>query len=430
MMKDLKNIFKFFILSTIGIFAFFIPITINSKKTIPIDHIVNFIRSNFPDVARIFALIIIFMGAIHPFFSGKWKKSKVEIFFSISKVVGLLFGILYFFKLGPEFLFKKDLLPFLFEKLVVPVGIIVPVGALFLSFLTEYGLLEFVGEMMKPIMKPIWNVPGRAAIDAVASFVGSYSIALLITNRVFKEGKYTVKEAAIIATGFSTVSATFMIIVAKTLGLMKMWNTFFWSTLVITFMVTAITVRLYPLRKKSDTLFGGREKSEEKEMGNIFKLAIKKSILTAEKSGNIFKNIYESLKDGFLMVIAILPSILFFGLLGLLLAKYTPIFDYVGYIFYPITYLFKVPQPLLVAKASATEIAEMFLPSLIAKWQSPFSAFVVGVESISAILFFSASIPCIFATEIPISIGEIILIWFERMVFSLILASIFAHFIF
>ncbi len=27
-------------------------------------------------------------------------------------------------------------------------------------------------------MKPIWKTPGRSAIDAVASFVGSYSLAL------------------------------------------------------------------------------------------------------------------------------------------------------------------------------------------------------------------------------------------------------------
>ncbi|CAM4081312.1 hypothetical protein Gste01_02132 [Geobacillus stearothermophilus ATCC 7953] len=66
----------------------------------------------------------------------------------------------------------------------------------------------------------------RRLIDAVASFVGSYSIGLLITNKVFKEGKYTVKEAAIIATGFSTVSVTFMVVVAKTLGLMPIWNAY------------------------------------------------------------------------------------------------------------------------------------------------------------------------------------------------------------
>ena len=76
-------------------------------------------------------------------------------------------------------------------------------------------------------MKPLFKTPGKSAIDAVASFVGSYSIGLLITNRVYNSGHYSAKEAAIIATGFSTVSATFMVIVAKTLNLMDIWNLFF-----------------------------------------------------------------------------------------------------------------------------------------------------------------------------------------------------------
>ncbi len=142
------------------------------------------------------------------------------------------------FNFGPAWLFESDMVPFLYNKLVIPVGLIVPLGSVFLAFLVGYGLLEFIGVIMQPVMKPIWKTPGRSAIDAVASFVGSYSIGLLITNRVYKEGKYSAKEAAIIATGFSTVSATFMIIVAKTLGLMDMWNFYFWSTLIITFTVT------------------------------------------------------------------------------------------------------------------------------------------------------------------------------------------------
>lgn len=102
---------------------------------------------------------------------------------------------------------------------------------------------------MRPVMRLIWKTPGRSAVDAVASFVGSYSVALLITNRVYKEGYYSNKEACIIATGFSTVSATFMVVVAKTLGLMGQWNMYFWGTLVVTFIVTAITARIYPLSK-------------------------------------------------------------------------------------------------------------------------------------------------------------------------------------
>nr|WP_236757881.1 nucleoside recognition domain-containing protein [Aeromonas cavernicola] len=102
-----------------------------------------------------------------------------------------------------------------------------------------FGLLEFIGILMQPIMRPLWRTPGHSAIDAVASFVGSYSVGLIITNRVFLSGKYTVREAVIAATGFSTVSAAFMIIVAKTLNLMTFWNFYFWSTLVITFAITS-----------------------------------------------------------------------------------------------------------------------------------------------------------------------------------------------
>ena len=98
---------------------------------------------------------------------------------------------------GPESFHTPDMLPFVFNKVVIPVTILVPVGAVFLSFLINYGLMEFIGVFMKPVMRPIWKTPGRSAVDAVASFVGSYSVGLLITNRVYKEGFYSEKEACI-----------------------------------------------------------------------------------------------------------------------------------------------------------------------------------------------------------------------------------------
>jgi len=38
-------------------------------------------------------------------------------------------------------------------------------------------------------------------------------------------------------------------------------------------------------------------------------------------------------------------------------------------------------------------------------------------------LFFSASIPCILSTEIPIDVLEIVLVWFERTALSLMLSA-------
>ena len=104
------------------------------------------------------------------------------------------FGILYCLKVGPAWFFAPDVGPFCMKTSNIGkftrsdwFGV--------LALLVGYGLLEFIGTFCRPIMRPLWKTPGRSAIDAVASFVGSYSLALLITNRVYKEGKYTTKEA-------------------------------------------------------------------------------------------------------------------------------------------------------------------------------------------------------------------------------------------
>ncbi len=418
---------KFLGLSSIGIFMFFIPVTIGEKSTIPLDHAVTFVKNSAPSLMPFYALIVIILGAVYPFYNKTWNKDTVTTVFSVAKVVGVGVAFMAVFNFGPAWLFEKDMVPFLYNKLVIPVGLIVPIGSVFLAFLVGYGLLEFIGVVMQPVMKPIWRTPGRSAIDAVASFVGSYSIGLLITNRVYKEGKYSAKEAAIIATGFSTVSATFMIIVAKTLGLMEMWNFYFWSTLVITFVVTALTVRIYPLSKKPDTNYFGEVIEEEVRTGNIIANAFEDGLKASSESESLSKNISTNFVDGFKMAMGILPSILSIGLLGLILAKYTPVFDVLGYIFYPFTAALQIPDAMLVAKASSLEVAEMFLPALLVKEAALMAKYVVGVVSVSAVLFFSASIPCIMSTEIPLSVKDIVIIWIERTIFSLILAAAVGH---
>ncbi|MCG7335736.1 YjiH family protein [Sporosarcina sp. ACRSM] len=421
---------KFFVYSIIGAFMFFIPVTIAGKNSIMLDHIVSFIQSFATPALPYYALLVIGAGTIYPFFTGKWKKSNVDIVFSMFNIIGLLVGIMLVFQFGPSWLFDPNMGPFLFDKLVIPVGLLVPIGAAFLALLVGYGFLEFVGVLAKPIMRPIWKSPGRSSIDAVASFVGSYSLGLLITNRIYKEGKYSAREAAIIATGFSTVSATFMVIVAKTLGLMDMWNTYFWITLVVTFAVTAITVRIPPLSKIKDEYYEGSTPQPEAEIsGSRFAAAWKEAKATVSNSPRLLDNIRVNVKDGLVMAMAILPSILSVGLLGLVLAEFTPVFDWIGYIFYPFTLAMQLPEPMLVAKASALGIAEMFLPALLVTESVLIVKFVVAVVSISGIIFFSAFIPCVVSTEIPISIPQLVLLWVVRVILTIIIVTPIAYLI-
>lgn len=56
--------------------------------------------------------------------------------------------------------------------------------------------------------------------------------------------------------------------------------------------------------------------------------------------------------------------------------------------------------------------------------------FTIAVTSVSAILFFSASIPSLLSTDIPVKMKDVILIWIERTILSIIFAGAIAHLLF
>ncbi|MDT2997466.1 YjiH family protein [Staphylococcus argenteus] len=422
---------RFYVYSLIGILCFFVPFTISKNNTILVDHVHLAIRSLLGSLMPYVALIMILIGAALPLVRRTFMTSITNFIITLFKVAGAVIGIMYVFNIGPSLLFKANYGPFLFEKLMMPLSILIPVGAIALSLLVGYGLLEFVGVYMEPIMRPIFKTPGKSAIDAVASFVGSYSLGLLITNRVYKQGMYNKREATIIATGFSTVSATFMIIVAKTLNLMSHWNLYFWATLVITFIVTAITAWLPPIANESTEYYNGQEGDKEVAIeGSRLKTAYAEAMKQNASTPSLLKNIWDNLKDGLEMTVGILPSILSIGFLGLIVANYTPLIDWLGYIYYPFIYIFPIPDQVLLAKASAISIVEMFLPSLLVAKAAMSTKFVVGVVSVSAVIFFSALVPCILATEIKVPVWKLVIIWFLRVALSLLITIPFALFIF
>jgi nucleoside recognition membrane protein YjiH len=169
-------------------------------------------------------------------------------------------------------------------------------------------------------------------------------------------------------------------------------------------------------------------KTEVRE--NLLKSAINEGITTAAKSKPLLINIKDAYTgEGLKMATAVMSSILSVGLLGIMLATFTPIFDYVAYIFYPFTLLLRIPEPMLAARATGLGIAEMFLPALLVIEAPLVTKFIVAVMSVSSVLFFSASIPCILSTDIPLSVKDIIIIWFERAVITLILCTPIAYFL-
>ncbi|SET53012.1 nucleoside recognition GATE domain-containing membrane protein YjiH [Natronincola peptidivorans] len=419
------NILKFLGFSFIGICIYFIPFTLMGNRTILLDHLVSAITVSVPRFGPGITFAMVIIGGFLPFYEKTWNKDSTSIILSGLKLLGVVLAIMAFFNFGPQWLMKEDMLPLLLEKIIIPVALIIPLGSLFITFITGYGLLGFLGVLLKPVMGPVWKVPGIAAVNIVTSFVGSFSVGIFMTNKLLKEGKYTMREAAIITTGFSTVSAAFMVIVAKNLELMAIWNTFFWTTLIITFLVTAITVRLKPLNKIENIYITAKEKTEEELQEPLLSKAIIEALREADNAKSIWENMIINFRDGIGMSLRFLPIGLSVGLISFYAVKMTFLYDILAYAYYPIALLLSIPEPWLVAKASAIAGAEVLMPSLVmADVGAPIAArFATGVVSISSILFFSGSIPCILATEIDLKIKDILLILIERTALTLLLVA-------
>ena len=123
-----------------------------------------------------------------------------------------------------------------------------------------------------------------------------------------------------------------------------------------------------------------------------------------------------------------MPNFMAITFIGLLIVNYTPLFDFVSYIFLPFTKLLGLgDEAYTVAKACSITIVEMFSSSSIIMDSSQLAKSVIAIVCVSEILYFAAPIPCMLATDIPIRIRDIIVIWIERIIFSLILAVPFAY---
>ncbi|MEU3307543.1 YjiH family protein [Nocardiopsis sp. NPDC006832] len=423
------EIWRLVVYSAIGVLMFFVPLTIGGENAIPLDHLVRLIQAGLGPTLPYVILLLIAAGTVLPFATGEWRGTRVKSLFALLNVVGLLTASMVVFDLGPAWLLDEDLAPFLFDSVAVNVGLLVPVGAVFLAMLVGYGLMEFVGVLLQRVMRPVWRVPGRSAVDAAASFVGSYSLGLLITDRVYRSGRYTGREAAIIAVGFSTVSVTFMVVIANTLDLMDVWLTYFFLTFFVTYAITAIQVRVPPLSSVPDVPYPeATPQPEDDEGGRRLHRAWEEAKAALRAAPSLPRNVGANFMDGLRMSMSILPSIMSVGTIGLVLARHTPVFDLLSYVFVPFTWVVGSSDPQLAAKALSVGVAEVFLPATVAAGSDDqVLRLTVGVVSVASIVFFSALVPCVLATKIPLSVGRLVVIWFQRVVLGILITGPLAH---
>ena len=350
----------------------------------------------------------------------------------IVRMIGFIFANMLYFGFGPQLIIGEltgsvvmnDLLPIL-------VCVFLLAGVL-LALLLNYGLLDFFGALLIKIMRPVFNLPGRSALDCIASWLGDGSIGVLLTSKQYEEGYYSKREATVIATTFSAVSITFCLVVLTQVGLEHLFLPFY---LIVSFagIIAAIIVpKLPPLSKVPDSYYTKESHREDIPKGTTaLKYAYELALRKAEKSPSVKAFFIEGIENVFEMWFGTLPVILCMGTIALIIAEYTPIFTYLGIPFVPIFKLLQIPEAALASKTVIVGFADMFLPSVIASsFESELTRFVVAATSVTQLIYMSEIGSIIMGSKIPVSLKNLFIIFLERTIVTLPIIALFAHLIF
>ena len=442
---DLKVWLVFLIPSLIGVFLFMTPVPSGEIMTIPIAVMAKAIQASFSDIALgLIATIICITGVMSLVFSVFKPKSltkfrllnhlfNVSWIWLVTRLFGMAFVLLTYFQVGPHaitsentgLLVLKDLLPVLFSVFIL--------AGLLLPLLLNFGLLELVGTLLTKVMRPLFGVPGRSAVNCVASWLGDGSVGILMTARQYEDKYYTQREAAIIGTTFSAVSITFCLVVIGQVKLEYLFAPFYLTVCLAGVAAAIIVPRLPPLRFKKDVLIDGEEPDGNAELvpegKTLFKHSLDVALTKAEKAPGLKGTIEEGLHNAFDMVFAVLPVVMAVGTFALIIAEYTPIFQYLGMPFIPFLELLQIPEAEMAAQTIMVGFADMFIPSILAAGsiESDVTRFIIAAMSVTQLIYMSEVGALLLGSKIPVNIFELFVIFILRTLVTLPVIALMAH---
>lgn len=444
---SVKDRLMFFIPSCFGIMFFMVPFQVNGSFTIPIAFFSQSAKSFLGDQATIVVTFLVvfsaFMSLIARFFQPKFiQESKFlstlflpTLPWLVVRALGAIFIAMCYLNAGPAAVINSNTGQFVLGDLLPTLLSVFIFAGFCLPLLTNFGLLEFIGTLMTRIMRPLFGLPGRSAVDCASSWLGDGSVAILMSSKQYEQGHYTEREAAIVGTTFSIVSISFSLVVIAQVGLEQMFMPFY-LTVCLSGLVAAIIVpRLPPLSWKKDRLISGEIKTEEADalpegqslIHHGYQLAVHRASQIPSLQ-SVFKEGIENAVD---MVLGVLPVVMAIGTSALMLAEYTPVFQWLGMPFVPLLEWLHIPHAAAASETILVGIADMFIPAVLAAdIPSEMTRFVIACLSVTQLIYMSEVGALLLGSKIPVKLWELVIIFVLRTLVTLPVIAGIAHLIF
>jgi nucleoside recognition membrane protein YjiH len=435
------NVIRFVLPSLLGVLIFLTPIPWDGHLTIGIGIITGWIRALMGDYGLHFVVsltvITSVMTLLGSVFRVAWVQDRklakdlfdVPMVWILLRFAGMCFALIYFLQFGPELLRSENVGGAVFVGIAVNVAAVYISACLLLPLLTDFGLMEFVGTLARPLFKKAFQLPGRAAIDAVASFVGASAIGLLITIGQYDRGNYTSREASVIATNFSIVSIPFSLVVATVAGIEHLFIPWYGFIVLACLVAAFITPRLPPLSRKAETyLASPQDDASDIVNEGVSNEAWKRALQRAQNSPNVQQFFAAGMTNLMFFLFSVITAAMALATVATLLVFHTPIFEWLGYPFVAVFEIAKIPEASAAATALFSGFLDQFMPALAAgNVSSEVTSFVLAGLSVTQLIFMSEGGVIILRSSLPITLSELAVIFLLRTAIVLPVLIIGAH---
>ncbi|ASK62024.1 hypothetical protein CFK37_07550 [Virgibacillus phasianinus] len=443
---NLVDHLKFIIPSLLGIFLFMTPVPSGDGMTIPIAIMADWVQALLAGSLSLIMMWIILITAAGtvivkiiggdkldrtPFFKQLFN---VTPFWAFTRVLAAVFAVMVYYKLGTEVIYGGSTGQLLLGDLLHTLFAVFLFAGLFLPLLMNYGLLDLFGTLMTKVMRPLFRLPGRSSVDSLASWVGDGTIGVLLTSKQYEDGYYTKRDAAVIATTFSVVSITFTLVVIEQVGLGDMFVSFYLTVLAAGLVAALIMPRIPPLSRKANTYVNEAEDEIDEsapEGHNMLTYGYQKALEQAKKESSVLKFFKEGGQNILDMWMGVAPIVMAIGLVALMIAEYTPVFQWLGVPFIPFLELMNIPFAEAASQTVLIGFADMFLPSIIAESiDAEITRFIIAALSVTQLIYMSEVGGLILGSKIPVNFLELFIIFVIRTIITLPIITLIAHFLF
>lgn len=443
----LKTYLTFIIPSLIGLFLFMAPLSYQGSYTIPVAILAKSLQAALANsIVPIITVVIAFMAVatiLYKLIQPTFIKNNAflhalmtpSLIWFVVRVFGGIAAIMAFYHAGPEMVWEENTGGMVLNGLLPTLFCVFIFAGMLLPLLLNFGLLELFGTLLSKIMRPIFNLPGRSAIDCMASWLGDGSVGILLTSKQYEDKFYTQREAAIVGTTFSAVSITFSLVVIAQVNLEHLFIPFYGAVCLAGLVAAIILPRIPPLRWKKDTFIDGSVpdmKADDLPEGHTnFSWGMHLALTKADNVGDLHKVLVEGVKNAIDMVFGVLPVVMALGTGALIIAEHSSLFEILGQPFIPYLKLLGLPEAVEASQTIVVGFADMFIPAILAApIHSDMTRFVIATMSVTQLIYMSEVGALLLGSKIPVTLLELFVIFILRTLITLPVIVGVAHLIF